>query len=126
MMMRMLEASGISPMTDNIRRADEDNPRGYYEFERVKELPSDSTWVPEARGKAVKVISALLRHLPAGESYKVLFMRRRIGDVLASQKQMLVRRGKADDGSDDERMAALFAKHLTEVCLLYTSDAADE
>ncbi len=115
MMMRMLEAAGISPMTDNIRRADEDNPRGYYEFERVKELPSDSSWVPEARGKAVKVISALLRHLPAGESYKVLFMRRRIGDVLASQKQMLVRRGKADDGSDDERMAALFAKHVSEV-----------
>jgi predicted AAA+ superfamily ATPase len=66
MMMKMLEAGGIAPYTDNIRTADEDNPKGYYEFERVKKLPDgDNEWLPDARGKAVKVISALLEHLPA-------------------------------------------------------------
>jgi len=114
MMMRMLEAGGLAPLTDNVRAADEDNPRGYYELERVKELPTDSSWVPEARGRAVKVISALLRHLPPDQHYKVLFMRRDIGDVLASQKEMLVRRGKGDP-ADDDRMAMLFRKHLADV-----------
>jgi hypothetical protein len=114
MMMRMLEAGGLAPLTDHVRTADEDNPRGYYEFERVKDLPRDSSWVFQAHGKAVKVISALLRHLPPEQSYKVLFMRRELGDVLASQNQMLVRRGKGQR-ADDDRMAMLFRKHLSEV-----------
>ena len=114
MMMRMLEAGGLAPLTDHVRSADEDNPRGYYEFEPVKDLPRDSSWVAQAHGKAVKVISALLRHLPPDQSYKVLFMHREMGDVLASQKQMLVRRGKGER-ADDDRMAALFRKHLSDV-----------
>ncbi len=64
MMMKMFEAGGLEPFVDNIRKADPDNPKGYYEFERVKQLENDKTWLPEARGKVVKVVSALLKHLP--------------------------------------------------------------
>jgi len=66
MMMRMLEAGGIPPLTDGLRAADADNPRGYYELERVKKLPDDTSWMGEARGRAVKIISALLKYLPPG------------------------------------------------------------
>lgn len=113
MMMKMLEAGGIAPMTDKIRAADEDNPKGYYEFERVKKLDKgDTAWVADARGKSVKVISALLRHLPAEHDYKVIFMRRKIEEILASQKQMLIRRGEPTDRVTDEELAGYFEKHL--------------
>lgn len=116
MMMKMLEAGGLPPMTDAIRTADVDNPEGYYEFERVKQLDKgDAAWLPEAQGKVVKVISALLKHLPAGYEYRVVFMRRRIEEVLASQKKMLVHRGEATDAVSDEELAQLYRKHLAHV-----------
>jgi hypothetical protein len=115
MMMKMLEAGGLEVLTDNVRTADEDNPKGYYEFERVKKIETDKAWLPEARGKVVKMISALLRHLPDDHRYKIVFMQRRIEEVLASQRQMLVRRGKPTDAVSDEKMAASFAKHLQQV-----------
>ena len=95
MMMKMLEAGGIPLLTDSIRQADEDNPKGYYEFERAKKLPDgDTAWLKEARGKAVKIIAALLMELPQGYTYQVLFMHRNIQEVLASQSKMLARRGE--------------------------------
>jgi hypothetical protein len=116
MMMKMLEAGGIPPITDNLRTADDDNPKGYYEFERVKKMPEgDQSWVAEARGKSVKVISALLEHLPQDYNYKVLFMRRRMEQILASQKQMLVRSDKPTDRISDEQLAELYEKHLAKV-----------
>jgi hypothetical protein len=115
MMMGMLEAGGIEPLTDKIRTADEDNPKGYYEFEKVKRLEHDSSWMHEARGKALKVILALLRHLPADFSYKVIFMRRQLDEVLDSQKQMLVRRGEPTDAVADEKMAELFQRYVKRI-----------
>jgi len=115
MMMKMLEAGGMELLTDGIRAADEDNPKGYYEFEQVKQIEHDKSWLPAARGKAVKMISALLRHLPEGYSYKVIFMQRAMPEVLASQRQMLIRRGQDPDKISDERMAELFSKHLEQV-----------
>ncbi len=113
MMMKMLEAGGIPPITDNIRTADEDNPKGYYEFERVKQMDKgDIDWVPDARGKSVKVISALLKYLPNDEQYRVVFQRRNIDEILASQRKMLIRRGEDPDKVDDAEMTALFNKHL--------------
>src|SRR5687768_1736541 len=94
MMMKMLEAGGLEPVVDHVRKPDEDNPKGYYEFERVKALENDREWLPEAKGKFVKVISMLLRHLPADHRFKVIFMQRNMPEVLASQKKMLVRRGE--------------------------------
>jgi hypothetical protein len=116
MMMKMLEAGGIPPLTDEIRSADIDNPKGYYEFERVKKLPDgDSSWLKDAEGRAVKIISALLKHLPSSYSYKVIFMRRKMSEILASQKAMLARRGEDPESVNDEEMAALFGKHLQSV-----------
>jgi hypothetical protein len=114
LMMQMLEAGGLPILTDHQRSADPDNPKGYYEFERVKQLERDQSWVPSALGKVVKVVSPLLRHLPTDHSYKIVFMRRDIQEILASQRQMLERRGRpAPD--DDEAMAAAFGRHLADV-----------
>jgi hypothetical protein len=115
LMMNMLALGGLEPLTDSIRVADEDNPRGYYELEKVKQLEKDSSWLRGARGKTVKIISALLRHLPAEHQYNVIFMRRKMEELLASQRQMLIRRGQPSESVSDERMAEMFLKHLKEV-----------
>ncbi len=116
MMMKMLEAGGIPPVTDNLRTADEDNPKGYYEFERVKQLTKgDVEWLADAPGKVVKVIAALLPHLPATYRYRVVFMQRDMTEVLASQRQMLVRRGEDPNKIPDEVISKLFEKHLRQV-----------
>jgi hypothetical protein len=114
--MKMLEAGGIPPLTDSIRTADDDNPQGYYEFERVKAMDKgDTAWLSDAQGKAVKVISALLKYLPAAYQYKIIYVRRNMSEILASQRKMLIRRGEDPDKMDDEQMAALFAKHVAQV-----------
>lgn len=115
MMMSMLQAGGVSVLTDNQREADEDNLRGYLEYEQVKQLDRDASWLAEAEGKAVKIISMLLRHLPPDHQYRVIFMHRDIVEVLASQRKMMERRGEAPDGVPDETMAALYEKHIAEV-----------
>jgi len=115
MMMAMLEAGGMQLLVDNIRTADEDNPRGYYEFERVKRIQHDQSWLVDARNKAVKIIPELLKHLPQDHTYKVIFMRRKIEEILASQRRMLIRRGEPTDKVSDERMTELYRKHLRRV-----------
>jgi hypothetical protein len=115
MMMKMLETGGLTVLTDHVRTADEDNPKGYYEFERVKQIEEDKAWLEEARGKVVKMIAALLKHLPPDYDYRVIFMRRKLDEVLASQRQMLVRRGEPTDAISDERMANLFGRHVKQV-----------
>ncbi len=113
LMMMVLEAAGIPPLTDHERSADQDNPRGYYEFERVKKLKDgDSGWILDAPGKVVKVISALLPHLPPGYHYKVFFMRRSLTEILASQRKMLENRGEDPEKVSDAEMAQFFEKHL--------------
>ena len=115
MMMKMLVAGGLESLTDNIRTADEDNPEGYFEFERVKQLKDDREWLQDARGKCVKIVSAFLKHLPPEFSYKIIFMRRDIGEVLASQQQMLLRRGEPVDTISDEKMRQSFERHLKDL-----------
>jgi hypothetical protein len=116
MMMKMLEAGGISVMTDKLRVADTNNPNGYYEFERVKQLKDgDFDWLEEAHGKVVKIITALITSLPANYSYKVIFMQRDLLEVLASQRKMLGRLGKPEDKVGDEQMAKIYQGHLRNV-----------
>ena len=115
-MMKMLEAGGIPPLVDNLRMADEDNPKGYYEFERVKKLrEGDLAWLPEAQGRVVKVISALLMYLPPTYHYRVLFMQRALAEVLASQREMLIRRGEDANKVSEEELTRLYEKHLAQV-----------
>ena len=116
MMMKMLEAGGIPPLTDKIRTADDDNPKGYYEFERVKKLKEgDTAWLDDAQGKAVKVITALLTYLPESYNYDVVFMERALPEVLASQRKMLINRGEDPDKISEEELTELFQKHLSQV-----------
>lgn len=115
MMMKMLEAGGIQVLTDELREADRDNPKGYYEFERVKQLEHDKSWLQDAEGRAVKIISQLLKHLPSDHRYKIVFMRREMREMLASQQKMLVRRGEKADKVADEELAALFRRHLERI-----------
>ncbi|MBL1217036.1 MAG: sulfotransferase family protein [Planctomycetes bacterium] len=116
MMMKMLEAGGLDPLIDNVRTADDDNPKGYYEFERVKALDKgDTEWLPMAQGKVVKVISALLKYLPSEYRYKVIFMRRRLEENIESQKKMLVNRGEDTEAVSDEELGALLEKHLRQI-----------
>lgn len=116
MMMKMLEAGGQQIMTDNLREADANNPNGYYEFERVKELPNgDYGWLPEAGGKVVKIVTGLIMELPSDYKYKVLFMQRAMKEVLSSQKKMLGRLGKEDDKVEDDKMKKIYQEHLKQV-----------
>ena len=113
MMMRMLELGGMELVTDNIRQLDEDNPRGYFEIERIKELDKgkDKSWLREARGKVIKVISFLLKELPSDHEYRIIFMQRHLDEVLASQEKMLDRRSEENQTSD-EKMRVSYKKHL--------------
>lgn len=116
-MMKMLEAGGLPPLADNIRTADNDNPKGYYELERVKKLEfGDTAWLMDAQGKAVKIIFTLLPYLPkSGFKFRAIFMRRALPEILASQRKMLIARGKDPDKISDEEMTRLYEKHIGEI-----------
>ena len=117
MMMRVLAAGGVPTMVDGIRTADVSNPNGYFEFEPVKDLDKtgDLAWLPEARGKAVKIISFLLTHLPETYDYQVLFMHRDLAEVMASQRKMLAQRGESESLADEAGTRQLYAGHLAQV-----------
>ena len=114
MMMKMLEAGGIAVITDKQRQADEDNPNGYFELEQVKEIKRDRSWLDSSTGEAVKMVSMLLYNLPLDREYSLIFMKRNLDEVIASQKVMLARKGEIPS-AEDEEMKQLFSKHLTEI-----------
>lgn len=106
--MRMLEAGGWPLQVDAARPADPDNPRGYYEYAPVKAIRRDTSWVAAARGRAVKVVCPLVFALPVGFAYRVVWMRRPLEELLASQRAMLRRRGAPEAEQDEARLAELF------------------
>ncbi|HLA98576.1 MAG TPA: hypothetical protein VJL34_08980 [Anaerolineales bacterium] len=116
LMMSMLAAGGLEVLTDNLREADADNPAGYYELEEVKKLINgEHFWIARSRGKVVKVISTLLPYLPAGYRYRIVFMRRAMEEILASQRRMLINRGENPDKVSDDQMAEIFEKNLQQI-----------
>ena len=114
MMMKMLEAAGVELFVDNIRTADEDNPKGYFEYEPVKELDKteDRSWIRESKDKVIKIISFLLPHLPSDCYYRIIFMNRDLHEVMASQNKMLKRRGEPVDEDGGEKMIGIWQRHL--------------
>ena len=112
MMMRMLEVGGMPVLTDNIRKADIDNPNGYYEFEPVKQLRKDASWMADAHGKAVKMVYALLYELPEDHEYRVILMKRNLEEVLASQDAMLRRNNKDTGTLDESQVVRMFQDQL--------------
>lgn len=112
MMMRILDEGGMTVVSDGVRQADVDNPKGYYEYEIVKRIKEDTSWIPGTRGKVFKMVSLLLYHLPVNERYRIVLMRRDTNEILASERKMLERLGKDANHATDERMAEIFRKHL--------------
>ena len=102
-------------LTDELREADISNPKGYFEFEKVKGLRADNSWLPEAKGKVIKIISHLLACLPPELNYKIIFMERDLDEVLASQRKMLVNQGQGEENLSDERLGQIFAQQLRQV-----------
>jgi len=114
-MMQMIHAGGMPALADGIRTPDEDNPRGYFEFERVKQIKTDKTWLNDAPGKVVKMVHLLLLDLPPGQEYRVVFLRRDLNEVLASQKKMLVRSGRAGAALNDAQMKTIYTQQIDKV-----------
>jgi tetratricopeptide (TPR) repeat protein len=100
MLMQLLVAGGVEPLTDGLREADEDNPRGYYEYERATHLHEDRAWLPEARGKVVKLVLPLVPFLPRTETYRLILIQRDLTVVVASQEKMLSRLGRAEQAAN--------------------------
>lgn len=118
MMMQMLEAGGMDVMTDHVRTADDNNPSGYYELEGVKRLKEDASFLNNAYGKAIKIVSPILYDIPRDKRCKIIFMRRHLKEILVSQKMMLLRSQKTPPpGQDDAHMEEVFKKHLRDVYL---------
>src|SRR5205823_6071981 len=110
LMMQMLESGGVEVMKDNARTADTDNPRGYYEFEQVKQIKHDASWLPGTRGKAFKMVSQLLYDLPSTERYRILFMERDLDEMLLSQEKMLQRLNRP--AAPREKIRQAYTLHL--------------
>jgi hypothetical protein len=111
MMMRILEAGGVTALTDGVREADISNPRGYYEFEPVKRTKTDASWLLSAGGKAVKMVYRLLYDLPPNYNYRVLLMQRTLMEVLSSQRAMLQHQ-QNDDAVEDAKMIDIYRREL--------------
>jgi hypothetical protein len=105
LMMQMLQSGGLAVVTDRIRTADTDNPRGYYELDLVKAIKRDASWLPGTRGQAFKMVSQLLYDLPPSETYRIIFMERDLEEVLPSQEKMLVRLGRVPAPRESIRRA---------------------
>jgi Sulfotransferase domain len=115
MMMGMLSAGGVSVLTDDVRRPDRDNPRGYYEFEPVKRLSADAAWLGDAYGRAIKVVYRLLYDLPDHHMYRIIFMQRNIEECLASQRTMLIHRGVQGAELSDAELSRIYCLDLQRV-----------
>ena len=115
MMMQMLHQGGMEIFSDGLRQPDENNPKGYYEHELVKSLARNKSWLKDATGKAIKVISHLLFELPAQYQYKIIFMERDLDEVLMSQHKMLIREGKAKEGAINLKLVNAFKQNLERI-----------
>jgi hypothetical protein len=115
LMMQMLVAGGMTALSDGERKPDTDNPKGYLEWERIKQLPKEPVLITQAEGRVVKVISQLILSLPDGPEYRVVFMQRSMPEVLKSQEEMLKRRGANSPGGNTAAIERVFQRHLIEV-----------
>ncbi len=120
MLMKMLESGGMEILTDSERAADIDNPKGYFEYGRIKDLEkeTDKSYIREGRGKVLKVISFLIKDLPDDNDYRVIFMRRDLDEVLASQNKMIQRLGTTDATATEDAMKEAYRNDIVRTRLL--------
>jgi hypothetical protein len=114
MMMQVLQAGGVSVVSDEFRPADDSNIAGYHEDQRVMRLHLDNSWIPSIKGRAVKIVAPLIRHLPLAPdlNYGVILMLRDIREILRSQQDMLTRLGHTTDGLAAEQIAAAWNEQI--------------
>ena len=115
MVMQMLVAGGMPALTDQVRLPDENNPRGYFEYTRVKSLRNDTSWLDEAIGKSLKVIHLLLAELPEDRRYRVIFIKRDLNEVVESQTKMLTRAGRTGANLPAGTLVGIFDKEMTRI-----------
>jgi len=115
MMMQMLSAGGMDILSDGLRTPDDDNPRGYFELQEATRLHQQSDWIRDARGKVVKIVAQLLKHLPGNFRYRIIFMQRDINEVLLSQRVMLDRQYKDSAAITDARLRKTFSRQLQQI-----------
>ena len=111
LIMQMLQKGGMEILTDNVREADESNPKGYFEYEKVKSLQTDSSWLLDGDGKAVKIIAQLLKYLLLQFEYKVIFIERNMEEILLSQQKMLKKMGQKTQ-SQNTILSNIFKKQI--------------
>lgn len=126
LMMQMLGAGGADLLVDGLREPSEDNPRGFFEYEPVRDLRQDASWVFKAQGMAIKIIALMLDSLPRNLSYKVVLMRRDLREVVASQAKMLERLGQRGPGLDADALIGLFQRQMEDAERLLQQDPAFE
>lgn len=117
LMMQMLAAGGMEVQTDSERQADPDNPRGYFEWEELKQIGRQPELL-DADGldkKAIKAVSALIRQMPPQHDYKVVFMNRPIEEVVKSQEIMVERRGTTGANLESEELERGLESHRNEI-----------
>jgi len=115
LMMQMLAAGGVPPLHDGHRPADVDNPRGYFEFAPAKNLRADPSWLPHAKGRALKLVAQLLPFLPPGHDCRIVFMERSFDEVLASQETMLKRNRRIGAALAPDKLRAVYEQQLARV-----------
>ena len=115
LVMQMLAAGGMAVLSDGRREADTSNPRGYFEYQRVKNLKADNAWLGEGQGKAVKIILQLMPYVPPGYRYRVVVVERDLDEVVASQRAMLEREGRSGAEISGEQLKRVFATQSSRV-----------
>ncbi|WP_299226998.1 alkaline phosphatase family protein [uncultured Psychroserpens sp.] len=94
LMMQMLHKGGLEVLTDENRKPDASNPKGYFEYDPVMSIHKDNSWLELAKNKTVKVVAPLLKFLDPQYRYKVVFMNRDLTELVKSQQKMI---GKSPD-----------------------------
>lgn len=116
MMMQMLEKGGMDVLTDKQRKADESNPKGYYEHEAIKSLGRDKRIIRQIEeNMTAKIIANLLVNLPKIHQYKIVFMERDLQEILTSQHKMLVRNKKVKEDTMPLQLLATFKQTLKQI-----------
>lgn len=118
LMMQILEKSSLEILTDGIRQKDNNNPEGYFELDAVKGIVKDNSFLKSAAGKVVKIVAPLPIFMDKSLSYRVIFMRREIEEILRSQEIML----NKDQQAERQKFAAIYETHIQKTYQFFVSN----
>ena len=90
MMMQILRAGNVPTAFDDLRKKDENNPKGYYELEGgkiINKLMEKTFPIKEYEGIFIKITAFGLTFLPE-KQYKIIYMERNLDEVMNSMQKM--------------------------------------